>query len=86
VEGWSQELEAKSQKPKRTLNERLGLRFRSTGDIIRAAEEGRLPNKMMITVHPQRWTDDPVLWTKELFWQGFKNVIKSGMIKRGKME
>ena len=33
------------------------LRFRSTFDIIEAAEKGLLPDKMMINTHPQRWTD-----------------------------
>lgn len=41
---------AKSEKPKRTLNERLGFKFKSTFDIIRAAEEGRLAEKVMMTV------------------------------------
>ena len=44
-------------------------RFHSTFDIIEAVEAGRFPDKAMITVHPQRWTDDPFQWTKELVWQ-----------------
>jgi len=80
-EGWSQELKAKSQTPKGTLNEKLGLRFRSTWDIIRAAEEGRLPDKMMITVHPQRWNDSPLPWVKELILQNIKNVAKWGVLR-----
>ncbi len=58
------------------------LRFRSTFDIIEAAEKGLLPDKIMINVHPQRWTDNPVEWVKELVWQNFKNVIKKGMVSR----
>jgi len=56
------------------------LRFRSTFDIIEAAEKGLLPDKMMINTHPQRWTDNPVEWMKELVWQNFKNVIKRTML------
>lgn len=52
------------------------LRFHSTKDIIKAAEEGKLPDKIMITVHPQRWTDRPLPWLKELIWQNIKNVVK----------
>ena len=52
------------------------LRFRSTWDIILAAERGLLPDKIMLNVHPQRWTDNPVEWTKELVWQNVKNVVK----------
>jgi hypothetical protein len=36
----------------------------------------KLPNQIMITVHPQRWNDDTFLWTKELIFQNIKNVIK----------
>ena len=46
------------------------LRFRSTWDIIEAAERGFW-----------RWTDNPVEWTKELVWQNFKNVIKRYLLK-----
>jgi hypothetical protein len=52
------------------------LRFRSTFDIILAAEKGLLPDRVMINTHPQRWTDNPVEWTKELVWQNVKNVVK----------
>ena len=61
---------------KKTMNEKLGLRFRSTRDIIEAAEKGLLPDKIMLNVHPQRWMDNPLEWTKELVWQNVKNVIK----------
>jgi hypothetical protein len=53
-----------------------GLVFRNTKDIIQAANEGRLPDKIMITFHPQRWTDNPIRWIKELFMQSVKNQVK----------
>ncbi|MCX6272835.1 MAG: hypothetical protein NTU44_16785 [Bacteroidetes bacterium] len=34
----------------------------------------------MITVHTQRWTDDPFLWTRELVMQNVKNVVKQVLI------
>ena len=58
------------------------LRFHSTFDIIEAVEGGRFPERVMMTFHPQRWTDNPVVWGKELVWQNFKNVIKKGMVSR----
>ena len=61
--------------------EKEGLLFHSTQDIIDAANEGRLPNQIMITVHPQRWTNKPMPWTKELVWQGIKNQVKRRMIR-----
>jgi hypothetical protein len=39
-------------------------------------KEGRLPNKIMITFHPQRWTDNSVRWIKELLMQSVKNMVK----------
>jgi hypothetical protein len=53
-----------------------GLVFHSTQDIISAAIENRLPNKIMITIHPQRWTDNAALWTQELVLQNIKNAAK----------
>ncbi len=58
-----------------------GLVFHSTAQIIRAANEGRLPDKIMMTFHPQRWTDNQVLWLKELILQRLKNVVKRGLVR-----
>jgi hypothetical protein len=60
--------------------EKDGLVFHSTQDIISAAIEGRLPQQLMITVHPQRWTDRPLPWMKEMIWQGLKNQVKRLMV------
>lgn len=60
---------------------RKGLVFKSTHDIIQAAEEGRLPDKIMMTFHPQRWTDNRLLWLKELLMQNAKNQVKRLLIR-----
>jgi hypothetical protein len=52
------------------------LKFHSTFDIIKAANESKLPDKIIITVHPQRWTDQPIPWAKELIMQNIKNIVK----------
>lgn len=52
------------------------LSFSSTDQIIEAAQSGNLPIQIMFTFHPQRWTNKPLLWTKELVLQNLKNVIK----------
>ena len=52
------------------------LKIRSTMDIINAAQNGLLPDRMMINTHPQRWDDRFVPWAKELVWQNIKNVVK----------
>lgn len=51
-------------------------RFHSTDDILRELKAGKLPEKMMITTHPQRWHNDIQPWIKELFLQNIKNFIK----------
>ena len=50
--------------------------FHSTNDIIQAIIENRFPKQVMITVHPQRWTENILLWSKELVTQNLKNQVK----------
>lgn len=66
-----------------------GLSFHSTNDIIKALSNSRvigskaaevtrsLPNKIMFTMHPQRWHNSAFPWVKELILQNVKNVVKS---------
>ena len=59
----------------------LGLVYHTTDDIIRSAEQGNLPPRVMITTHPQRWTDSRIGWIKEIVIQNLKNIIKRLIIK-----
>ena len=56
--------------------------YHSTADIIRAAQAGTLPPRMMITTHPQRWTDHRLEWLLELVSQNVKNIVKRWLSKR----
>jgi len=56
-------------------------RFRRTQDIIDAAYADKLPEKIMLTVHPQRWSDSFLPWARELVWQNVKNIVKWGVVK-----
>jgi hypothetical protein len=58
-----------------------GLVFHSTSDIIKAANEGTLPKKIMMTFHPQRWNDKPLPWLKELVFQSVKNQLKKVLVQ-----
>ncbi|HNQ61377.1 MAG TPA: hypothetical protein PKJ62_03220 [Bacteroidia bacterium] len=49
----------------------------STEDLIRKIRNDALPSRVMQNIHPQRWTDDILPWTKELLFQNAKNVVKS---------
>jgi hypothetical protein len=73
-DGWKTSVRDKMPQQEKWVKE--GLVFHSTKDIIYAAENGRLPKKIMIAIHPQRWTNNPALWTKELVLQQSKNLIK----------
>jgi hypothetical protein len=58
------------------------LHLHSTADIIRALDKKVLPCRIMLTVHPQRWTSNYFFWIKELVWQKFKNLIKYVLLIR----
>ena len=58
------------------VNSSFELTFRTTQEIIEAANQGELPNKIMFTFHPQRWNNNLFMWTKELIFQRVKNIIK----------
>jgi len=59
-----------------TNPEFLKLRFRHTGDIIQAVNNGTFPKQAMLNFHPQRWNDAFGPWVKELVWQNVKNQGK----------
>jgi hypothetical protein len=56
-------------------------KFSTTTQIIDAAKANSLPDKIMITTHPQRWTDNPLQWSWEYIFQNMKNGIKYLTIK-----
>ena len=53
-----------------------GLVFHSTDDVIGGLESGRIPQRLMLTVHPQRWNPFGALWLEELTLQKAKNLVK----------
>jgi hypothetical protein len=70
---------------KQTQNSKLKIqnfKLHSTADIIAAANAGLLPDQIMFTFHPQRWTDKRLPWVKELVMQRVKNVVKRVLISR----
>lgn len=57
------------------------LHFHTTDEIIVAAKAGKLPNQLMITTHPQRWTNNYLAWLWELVLQTLKNQVKRCIIR-----
>ena len=53
----------------------------SSYQIINALKDGILPDQMMFNFHPQRWSDNPLFWTKELVYQNIKNQLKKFIVK-----
>ena len=53
-----------------------GLTFHTSAQLLEAIKEDRLPKHIMMTTHPQRWTNDKSLWWKELVLQTAKNIVK----------
>ena len=56
--------------------------YETTDDVIKAVREGRFPQRVMMTVHPQRWSDNMWEWTLELVMQKVKNVVKWVLLKK----
>jgi hypothetical protein len=54
----------------------FNLSFHSTFQIISAAQKGILPHQIMLTIHPQRWSDNLFPWIKEYIFQNIKNQVK----------
>lgn len=60
---------------------KAGLTWHTTEELIKAIENDRLPVHVMMTTHPQRWTNSKGAWWKELILQKMKNGIKKLWIK-----
>lgn len=60
-----------------------GLSFHSTDEVIAALHAGRIPEDLMVTVHPQRWNPVGFRWVRELVMQNVKNVVKGFMVRLG---
>ena len=84
-DGWKTSVRDKISQQEEWVKQ--GLVFHSTQELITAINTGRalsgaeMPNKIMMTFHPQRWHDRWVPWVKELVWQNVKNVGKRVVVK-----
>ena len=59
-----------------------GLTFHTTKELITAISAGKMPDKIMITIHPQRWNNFGAKWIKELVLQNLKNIIKKLIVNK----
>lgn len=56
------------------VNSRYKLNFRSTHNVIENIKA--LPEQLMVTIHPERWTNSPASWATQLITQNIKNIVK----------
>lgn len=61
------------------VNSKYKFDLKTTEDVINAIPQ--FPDKIMITIHPQRWDDRFIPWLQELVMQNAKNVVKWGLVK-----
>ena len=64
------------------VNSKFDIKIKDTNHLMEKIQNNELPDKIMLNTHPQRWTDNPVEWTKELVWQNVKNVVKKVIVRR----
>ena len=56
--------------------------YHTTDDLLKAIRKMSLPQCLMITTHPQRWTDNRIDWFKELLTQNAQNIVKRFLVAR----
>ena len=59
-----------------------GWSWHTTPQVIQAAKDGQLPEHVLLTTHPQRWTNDNCAWYKEKLLQSAKNIVKRIIVKK----
>lgn len=59
-----------------------GLVFHTTDELIAGLRSGRVPQRLMVTVHPQRWNTPGLLWLEEIVLQKAKNIAKRLLLLR----
>ncbi|MBU1097080.1 MAG: hypothetical protein KKB34_11415 [Bacteroidetes bacterium] len=63
------------------VDSKYNFNFKSTEQIIENVDI--LPEKVMFTIHPERWHNESLPWIKELVWQNVKNVVKRVIVSNG---
>ena len=63
------------------VDSKFDIKIKDTNHLIGKIQNKELPDKIMINVHPQRWTDRFGPWLSELIKQSVKNVVKRAMLK-----
>ena len=78
--------EMKAQGINSTADSSENRKIHSTFDLIGWFNTQPIKNGILITTHPQRWTDHPMAWIVELAKQSVKNIIKKVIVHRFQKE
>jgi len=73
-DGWK--VSVRDKVPNQTEWCKQGKVYRTTNEIISAAKNNQLSDKIMFTMHPERWSHGGLPWLKVLLIQKLKNEIK----------
>jgi len=64
------------------VNSGFDIKVKSTTQFIDLANKGKLPSKIIMNTHCQRWFEPGFGWLKELVLQNTKNQIKRFLVKK----
>lgn len=64
------------------INCSFNIPVRVTSDVIELLRRDQFPERVMQTIHPQRWVESTSAWARELVLQKMKNVVKSWFYSR----
>jgi hypothetical protein len=63
------------------VDTKFDIKVNSTQHFIALAKASKLPSKIIINTHPQRWFDPGFGWFKELVMQNIKNQVKRLIVR-----
>lgn len=69
--GWNSKFSVRDK-----VNSPYQIPVEDTPDLVRLFKENKLPAKIMMNIHPQRWADDAKGWAMEMIMQKIKNPVK----------
>jgi hypothetical protein len=55
--------------------------FNHTNDIINALKENKLPDKIMVNIHPEFWTDETFKWYRIYLNRKLRNTVKKIILR-----
>ena len=58
------------------INSCYNINICDSRDISGNLMKNKLPDKIIISTHPQRWDNNYFKWTQEFVYQNIKNIIK----------